>query len=670
MQSHQKPSKIIIPNNSTIERDNEQLGSIIPCKSPIISSEFEFLNPLIKSGKNHTHNKKYNTKNNNNNNNNNQNNANLNKLKRTVSDFGKIASGENIIRNNSGIISNDHQKKSSLKVIKSDYSLSKIAQQQQKELNEPSRGDGDGGCVEIQENDEILPLLLDTNTTLNSTNNNNNLTIKVITDDKNVLLFTKKNINGEKSSSSSVIGVNTTTSEIKIKESAERKFQKRQNLQLPLNGISLNSSFNNNTSKSDRIEKELKSESISPDTDSSGKKKNSWRHSWYAPESSSLHNLAGVKNKQHLNGTRPESVSLLEPHHNSQQFTAHHNSLSSSRIPRTNTVCIVPSGQSADTVSIGQPTAAPIPRKRKFEQFLKSLVGRRPSKEPPSPPLISSPEITVSKCPSEYNLSRLSRTKLNVSTTSLNSVHHKLWSVVPLLRKNGSCSSLSVPKRPAPFGGADYIGLRKCETVLALTNSNSSSGGPIRPLNRLRNNCGSSIATCSRCSSLLSLAAAGSKYSLNLSGGGFIPVSSNNCSNNAILPQQQQQQQILISSVVPESPTFTVIGATGSTYFSSSTQSSLSVCKLCLGECKAEKMTKISQCGCQFCTECMRAYVEFEITEGAYEVSCPDAMCPAQGVISIAEITALAAPSLVDKHHRYRLNRGEDKKKCLMSFFQ
>lgn len=54
----------------------------------------------------------------------------------------------------------------------------------------------------------------------------------------------------------------------------------------------------------------------------------------------------------------------------------------------------------------------------------------------------------------------------------------------------------------------------------------------------------------------------------------------------------------------------------------------------------------------------MTAYVEFEITEGAYEVSCPDAMCPSQGVITITEIAALAAPSLVDKHHRYRLNRG------------
>uniref|UniRef100_A0A8W7PQQ2 RBR-type E3 ubiquitin transferase n=1 Tax=Anopheles coluzzii TaxID=1518534 RepID=A0A8W7PQQ2_ANOCL len=54
---------------------------------------------------------------------------------------------------------------------------------------------------------------------------------------------------------------------------------------------------------------------------------------------------------------------------------------------------------------------------------------------------------------------------------------------------------------------------------------------------------------------------------------------------------------------------------------------------------------------------CMTAYIEFEISEGAYEVSCPDAMCPAQGIITIAEITALASSSLVEKHHRYRLNR-------------
>lgn len=54
----------------------------------------------------------------------------------------------------------------------------------------------------------------------------------------------------------------------------------------------------------------------------------------------------------------------------------------------------------------------------------------------------------------------------------------------------------------------------------------------------------------------------------------------------------------------------------------------------------------------------MRTYVEFEISEGAYELSCPDALCSSQGVVSLAEISQLASASLVAKHHRYRLNRG------------
>lgn len=56
--------------------------------------------------------------------------------------------------------------------------------------------------------------------------------------------------------------------------------------------------------------------------------------------------------------------------------------------------------------------------------------------------------------------------------------------------------------------------------------------------------------------------------------------------------------------------------------------------------------------------QCMVAYVEFEIMEGAYEISCPDALCPAQGILSLDEITKLSSSSLIDKHNRYRLNRG------------
>ncbi|CAO1327865.1 unnamed protein product [Diamesa hyperborea] len=186
--------------------------------------------------------------------------------------------------------------------------------------------------------------------------------------------------------------------------------------------------------------------------------------------------------------------------------------------------------------------------------------------------------------------------------------------------------------------------MRKCETVLALTHepvhrtstastsvtttkrshskSISSLLEPIKPLNRLRNsrscyinnhhsNSSTAQTQCSRCSSLLSLAAVGgSNYSLNTTNSSFVPMTLK---------------------------------------FS---------CKLCLAEYTThDKITKITSCGCSFCTECMKAYVEFEITAGAYEVSCPDAQCKSQGVVSIDEISLLAESSLVEKHYRYRLNR-------------
>lgn len=50
--------------------------------------------------------------------------------------------------------------------------------------------------------------------------------------------------------------------------------------------------------------------------------------------------------------------------------------------------------------------------------------------------------------------------------------------------------------------------------------------------------------------------------------------------------------------------------------------------------------------------------MEFEILEGAYEISCPDAQCLAQGVITLPEIANLTTNNLLKKHHRYRLNRG------------
>lgn len=256
MQSHQKSVASIVE-----QQHEQQLGPIIPCKifnnnksndkSPILSSEFEFLNPLIKSGSNKlTSNRKHS----------NNNNTKNNKLKRTVSDFGKI-SVENVR-------ANDHQKKSSnvAKLFKSDYSLSKVAQIQQQQHHRSVNNDDDHAA----DDDEISPLLLDTTT--------NNLTIKVITDDKNVLLFTKKSVipNVGSCSNGSSEQSNAVTINDKDKENLV-KYQKRQNLKLPLNG----GYYYNN--KSDKSEVKESSETTGSGTSGTEKQKNNWRHSWYAP---------------------------------------------------------------------------------------------------------------------------------------------------------------------------------------------------------------------------------------------------------------------------------------------------------------------------------------------------------------------------------------------------
>ncbi|XP_011160910.1 probable E3 ubiquitin-protein ligase RNF144A [Solenopsis invicta] len=144
-------------------------------------------------------------------------------------------------------------------------------------------------------------------------------------------------------------------------------------------------------------------------------------------------------------------------------------------------------------------------------------------------------------------------------------------------------------------GGA----LRKCETAVGL----STSALEGRPINRSR--------VCSRCSSLLSLASS-SRYSL--AAGNFVPAGS-----------QQTIGRIF--------------------------------CKLCLVDTSLSKTFKIDGCGCSYCKDCMRAYVEFEIEEGAYEISCPDAQCDHGAILSLKEISSLVNTELVEKHCKFRLNR-------------
>uniref|UniRef100_A0A0K8STN0 E3 ubiquitin-protein ligase RNF144B n=2 Tax=Lygus hesperus TaxID=30085 RepID=A0A0K8STN0_LYGHE len=164
--------------------------------------------------------------------------------------------------------------------------------------------------------------------------------------------------------------------------------------------------------------------------------------------------------------------------------------------------------------------------------------------------------------------------------------------------------------------------LRKVHTSpwLALTNSE-----PMKPINRLRHN-----TMCSRCSSLLSMASS-SRYSISTDGQ-YVQVPPGGSSPTTPSPPTPQQNIL---------------------------------CKLCLSNVPMPE-TWTLQCNCSFCAECMKAYVEFEISQGAYEISCPDAMCEAQGVVTLSEIENLVNSDLMEKHKRYRLNKEvEDNEKLI-----
>lgn len=282
--------------------------------------------------------------------------------------------------------------------------------------------------------------------------------------------------------------------------------------------------------------------------------------------------------------------------------------------------------------------------------------------------IFSSPEIQVTRTPSVTNLLRSDNHLLvdsaSASTTSLNSaVQRKLWNVMPLLRREDSCTSLYQNSTKPLIHQHHKSGLKKCDTVLTLSHSQTTSNfEPIKAQNRLRHS--QTIATCSRCSSILSLAANGSRYSLNLAnGGGFIAINNSAAGSNAGCSDKV-------------------------TLLNRGTSSAAISCKLCLCDANDENVTTIQQCGCKFCTDvsgpnhrllyylmrqiaitklfsniilqCMKAYVEFEIQEGAYDISCPDALCPGQGILSInKEISALVTSEFLERHKRFRLNRGK-----------
>lgn len=311
-------------------------------------------------------------------------------------------------------------------------------------------------------------------------------------------------------------------------------------------------------------------------------------------------------------------------------------------------------------------------RRWRIEQFLKNLVGKKslatqtPAvqkvKRSPSEHDLLQQQLQQNPDPSSVCGSMMSLNKervYNKSTASLNStslsmVHQKLWSVVPLLsRKDGSsCSNLL---------SSEYAerrsNMRKCETVLALTHepllrrhqqstAPSTSGTkshsksinnllePIKPLNRLRNSQSCYVShetdssesgphqTCSRCSSLLSLAALGSNYSLNVTNGAFVlksckqhrshhhhnhlrrdsssPALDENIENNS---SNNSSSHNLIASDFNKIEPYENNEVVKATLVKKPSTVKFT-CKLCLGECSSDDMmTRISSCGCSFCTE-------------------------------------------------------------------
>ncbi|XP_058807550.1 probable E3 ubiquitin-protein ligase RNF144A [Phymastichus coffea] len=246
---------------------------------------------------------------------------------------------------------------------------------------------------------------------------------------------------------------------------------------------------------------------------------------------------------------------------------------------------------------------------------LYSLVIRRAA--PMDMGTAASSVSTMNPSSKAINSCSSSQKKMDKSNSKLSGIR------LPLLRKESSAINLSLTERSmnkrsgeAPLlrpessasleaRGNSWINLgptalRKCETAVGL----STLALEGRPVNRSR--------VCSRCSSLLSLASS-SRYSL--AAGNFVPAATS----------QQQIGRLL--------------------------------CKLCLSDVTLSQTFSIEDCGCSYCKDCMRAYVEFEIEEGAYDISCPDAKCDQDGMLSLKEIGTLVNQELIEKHHKFRLNR-------------
>ncbi|XP_006008094.1 E3 ubiquitin-protein ligase RNF144B [Latimeria chalumnae] len=84
----------------------------------------------------------------------------------------------------------------------------------------------------------------------------------------------------------------------------------------------------------------------------------------------------------------------------------------------------------------------------------------------------------------------------------------------------------------------------------------------------------------------------------------------------------------------------------------------LVTCKLCLCEYPLEAMTVLQECGCVFCTQCLKLYVQVSIKEKCGSpITCPDMACTKNGTFQESEIACLVPLDQLQMYQRLKLDR-------------
>ena len=82
-------------------------------------------------------------------------------------------------------------------------------------------------------------------------------------------------------------------------------------------------------------------------------------------------------------------------------------------------------------------------------------------------------------------------------------------------------------------------------------------------------------------------------------------------------------------------------------------KSTFFICKICL-EGGTEKF-KLSKCKCQFCLECIKQYVTYEITNGSTKIKCPESDCKSK--FKLKELENIVEDELCQKILKFKKDK-------------